>query len=184
MTALHTWCLLFLALFLTVSCAASSPRRAAQAVRIGPVPFYAQEDHQCGPASLAGVLSYWGVGAAPEDIARAIYSRTARGTLGIDMLLYADRAGLHALQYSGGWENLQGKVREGYPLIVLVEYGLLMYESPHFMVIVGFDEEGVYANSGRKEGVFIRKRAFLKTWEKTKFWTLLVQPKERAHAGR
>lgn len=184
MTVFHTGCLLFLALFLSVSCAASFPRRDTPVVRIGPIPFYPQEDYQCGPASLAGVLHYWGVKAAPEDIARDIYSRTARGTLGIDMLFYANRTGLQAHQYSGGWEDLTGKVREGYPLIVLVDYGLLMYESPHFMVIVGFDEEGVYANSGREEGVFIRKSTLLKKWEKTKFWTLLVRPKEGVHAGQ
>ncbi|MBZ0156452.1 MAG: C39 family peptidase [Alphaproteobacteria bacterium] len=184
MTALTKRCLFLLILFLTVSCAVSSPRRDTSAVRISTVPFYPQEDYQCGPASLAGVLNYWGIKVSPEDIARDIYSRTARGTLGIDMLLYANRTGLHALQYSGGWEDLTGKVREGYPMVVLVDYGLLMYESPHFMVIVGFDEGGVYANSGREEGIFIRKDTLLKKWEKTKFWTLLVRPKEGIHAGQ
>ncbi|MDO8724317.1 MAG: C39 family peptidase [Syntrophales bacterium] len=35
--------------------------------------FFLQETYQCGPASLAGGMHYWGVEASPEEIAEEIY---------------------------------------------------------------------------------------------------------------
>jgi hypothetical protein len=43
------------------------------------VPFYPQEAFQCGPASLAGVLNYWGLPVSPEVIAVKLYSPQPRG---------------------------------------------------------------------------------------------------------
>ncbi|HLB02506.1 MAG TPA: C39 family peptidase, partial [Nitrospiria bacterium] len=36
------------------------------------VPFYPQKEYQCGPASLAAVLNYFGQAVSPEEIAEAI----------------------------------------------------------------------------------------------------------------
>jgi hypothetical protein len=74
-------------LVLGMASCATSPPAAAPAVLIEGVPFYAQEAHQCGPASLAGVLNFWGAGVTPEEIAKDIYSPTAGGTLDMDLVL-------------------------------------------------------------------------------------------------
>ncbi|MCL5022645.1 MAG: C39 family peptidase [Nitrospirae bacterium] len=138
------------------------------------VPFFPQEDYQCGPSSLAGVLSYRGVPVTPAEVAKAIYSRSAGGTLNIDMLLYARAQGLEASQYSGGWDDLRKRIDAGQPLIVLVDYGFSVLQVNHFMVVLGYNENGVVANSGRHEKKFIPLEDFMKAWEKTKYWTLLV----------
>jgi len=141
------------------------------------LPFYPQENDQCGPASLAGVLNYWGVDVSPKEVAGEIFSPSARGTLDFDMPLYARSKGLEALQYSGSLVDLREKIRSSYPLIVLVDYGFSVYQSNHFMVVVGFYDEGVVVNSGKKERQLIPSKDFLKSWERTKYWTLLVKPK-------
>ena len=141
------------------------------------VPFHPQEDFQCGPASLAAVLNYWGVSVTPERVARDIYSSSAKGTLNIDMLLYAQSRGLAASQYSGRLDDLREKIDSGRPLIVLVDYGFSIIQANHYMVIIGYDDRGVIANSGRDEMKFIPAEDFLKSWEKTKFWTLLITRK-------
>jgi ABC-type bacteriocin/lantibiotic exporter with double-glycine peptidase domain len=141
------------------------------------VPFYPQEEFQCGPASLAGVLNYWGINVSPEEIASEIYSESARGTLNIDMGLYAEKRGLKARRYRGSLEDIKSKIDSGYPLIVLVDEGFLVYQKNHFMVVIGYGGEGILANSGREQHKFIPVKDFLRSWERTKFWTLLITPK-------
>jgi len=139
------------------------------------VPFFPQEDFQCGPSSLAGVLNYWGVSAAPEDIAHEIFSETARGTLTVDMVIYAQKKGLNATQYKSSLQDLKKNISSGYPVIVLVDYGISLYQVNHFMVVVGYDDRGFFVNSGKKTNKFLAEEDFLKSWEKTGYWTLLIR---------
>jgi len=141
------------------------------------VPFHPQEEFQCGPASLAGVLNHWNINVSPEEIASEIYSKSAKGTLNIDMGLYAEKRGLKARQYRGSFEDIKSKIDSGYPLIVLVDEGFLVYQKNHFMVVIGYQKEGLVANSGREQHKFIPVKDFLRSWERTKFWTLLITPK-------
>ena len=144
---------------------------------ISNIPFHAQEDYQCGPASLASVMNYWKKDVTPDDIAREIYSKSAKGTLDIDMVIYPQRKGLIAEQYSGGMKDLKKNIDSGYPLVVLIDYGFWAFQLNHFMVVVGYNEDGVIVNSGKDKGKFISEEDFIKTWEKTKFWTLLIKGK-------
>lgn len=160
------------------SCAGASPIKNSKAVRvIENVPFHPQEAYQCGPASLAGVLNYWNVNVSPKEIASEIYSKSAKGTLNIDMVLYVEKRGLKARQYRGSFEDIKTKIDSGYPLIVLLDEGFLVYQKNHFMVVIGYGGEGILANSGREQRKFIPVKDFLKSWERTKFWTLWITPK-------
>ncbi|MEW5745681.1 MAG: C39 family peptidase [Nitrospirota bacterium] len=152
-------------------------------VVIEEVPFYAQEIYQCGPASMAGVLNYWDIAVTPEEIARDIYSPSARGTLTLDMVLYAQRKGLAAKHYSGGWDDLRQKVAAQQPLVVLVDNGMLFYQLHHFMVVVGYTGSQVIVNSGGTERMRLDREKFLASWEKTKFWTLWVHGNAEAGHG-
>jgi ABC-type bacteriocin/lantibiotic exporter with double-glycine peptidase domain len=145
-------------------------------VLIEGVPFYAQEAHQCGPASLAGVLNFWGAGVTPEEIAKDIYSPTAGGTLDMDLVLYARKRGYHTRQFSGSVDDLKAGVDAGRPVVVFVDLGRSIYRRGHFMVVVGYTGEGLIVNSGRKERKHLPLDTFMKSWEKTGFWTLLVRP--------
>jgi hypothetical protein len=161
------------------SCSTIPVRQDTTAVVIGKVPFYPQEVHQCGPASLAGVLNYWNVAVTPEDIAKEIYSRSAKGTLTIDMLLYARGKGLEAQYYAGGWDDVVRKVNSGHPLIVLVDNGFYVYQLRHFMVVVGYADDHVVANSGGSERMRIDKEKFLEAWKKTGYWTLWIKKDQK-----
>ncbi len=170
--------LLFLLLLLLVSCAGSPFLGKRENARIiAGVPFHPQEKYQCGPASLAGVLNFWGLKDSPEEIAARIFSPTAGGTLDLDMVLYARSKGLKAARYAGSWEDLRNNIDSGVPLILLVDEGFWVYQKGHFLVVVGYDEGGPIVNSGRDRHVPIPLGVFLKKWEKTKFWTLRITPK-------
>ena len=139
------------------------------------VPFYPQETYHCGPASLAGVLNYWRIPAKPDDIAKDIFSENARGTLSIDMVMYAQKKDLFALQYKGSLEDLKKNIDAGYPLIVLVDYGISFYQANHVMVVIGYNGKGVIVNSGKDKNTFIANKDFLKAWKKADCWTLLIK---------
>jgi len=169
--------LFFLVPLLFYSCALRPGMEPSRPARIIPqVPFFPQEAYQCGPASLAGVLNYWGLKVSPGEIAAEIFSPGARGTLDMDIVFYARRKGLKAAQYTGAWEDLQKNVESNHPLIVLVDEGFWVYQKSHFMVVVGYDEGGLLVNSGKEEHKFISRDSFLRTWERTKFWTLRIAP--------
>lgn len=170
---------LLILLFNLNSCASAHIKIKTDSIIIENVPFYPQKEFQCGPAALASVLNFWGLSITPDEIAKEIFSKSARGTLTIDMLLYANKKGLFSAQYKGGWEDLKEKINRGYPLIVLVDYGIKpFFQANHFMVIIGYNEKGVIANSEKKENLFIEKEEFLELWEKTDYWTLLIKGSE------
>ena len=140
------------------------------------VPFYPQEAFQCGPASLAGVLNFWGLPVTPEEIATEIFSPSARGTLNLDMMLYPEKKRMKTIYYKGSMDDIRNKIDLGYPMIVLVDLGFLVYQQNHFMVVVGYDENGIIAHSGKDRLKPIPLKNFVKTWEKTNFWTLWIKP--------
>lgn len=173
----------FLMLACMAACAANPPgpptsdRNRPDLRLIESVPFFPQEQYQCGPAAMASVLNYRGVKTSPDEIAAAIYSKSARGTLTIDMVLFSQKKGLPARQYSGGIEDLRANIDASNPLVVLVDYGFLAYRKDHFMVVVGYDSSHVIVHSGGERFKPIPNDDFLRTWRKTKFWTLLI-PKD------
>jgi hypothetical protein len=172
---IHFLFFFIIVLFLTSCVTVREIPESDQNHMIDHVPFYPGEDDLCGPVSLAGVLNYRGVSVTPEEIATAIFTASAQGTLNIDMIIYAQKIGLHAEHYQGSMDDIRKNIHLGNPLIVLVDYGFSFYQRNHFMVIVGYNENGVIVNSGDAREKFMRGEDFLKIWEKTKFWTLLVR---------
>jgi predicted double-glycine peptidase len=123
---------------------------------------------------MASVLNYRGIKVSPEEVIGAIYSRGAEGTLDFDMVLYAGKQGRKAEKYRGTLENLRKNVDSNNPLIVLVDYGFLSYRRDHFMVVLGYDENHIYVNSGMEPIAAISNDEFIRIWKKTNFWTLLI----------
>ena len=91
------------------------------------------------------------------------------------MILYSQKKGLLAEQYRGGIEDIKRKIDYGYPVIVLVDYGGALYQVNHFMVVIGYNNLGIIANSGKEKEKFIPEKDFLKSWKKTNYWTLIVK---------
>ena len=178
-------CLLFAltGLALIIASCATSPRTPGEgAVLIEEVPFFKQEAHQCGPAALAMVIDYWhdttGTGrrVTPEQIVPDIYSPSARGVLGMDLEIYAKRQGFLTRQFSGTIDGLKRLVDEKIPPIILVDFGFSLYQANHFVVVIGYTQDGVIVTSGQHQNQSIREGELKKIWGKTGNWTLVIRP--------
>jgi len=141
------------------------------------VPFYPQLAFQCGPACLAGVLSFYSEDVTPDEVADAIFRKNIRGTVTIDMLLYARHKGFSARWYSGSVDDIRRSVNEGVPLIVMVDLGFANVINNHYMVVVGYNADGVIVNSAKAREKLITWNHFLTRWDRTERWTLRIQPK-------
>lgn len=93
-------------------------------------------------------------------------------------MLYSGKKGMKATHYKGSMDDIRNKIDLGYPMIVLVDLGLLVYQQNHFMVVVGYNENGIIAHSGKERLKPIPLKKFIKTWEKTNFWTLWIKPQQ------
>ncbi|UCF82128.1 MAG: C39 family peptidase [Desulfobacteraceae bacterium] len=141
------------------------------------VPFYSQLTYQCGPASLAGVLHFYGDAVTPDQIAGAIFRDNIHGTVTLDMVLYARKKGFSARWYSGSAYDIQCAVDGNVPLIVMVDLGFANLSKYHYMVVVGYEPKGIIVNSGKDREKLISWNRFLPRWKRTKSWTLRIQPK-------
>ncbi len=144
------------------------------------VPFFPQDQYMCGPAALASVIGYWGGSAGMDDVARGVYEEKLKGTLPMDLLIYAREKGFDASYYRGSFDDLREKISSGTPLILFLNLGYDAYPVGHYIAAVGYDDRAgvVLAHSAmNREEVFTYGR--LKGyWEKTGFSTLLVAPRK------
>lgn len=164
---------------------APDPTRPAAERIIPAVPFFAQEQYQCGPASLAGVLRHLGQDgpqATPDGIAETIFRPGMHGTLSLDLALYPRTLGLASRWYDGSVADLMAAVDSGQPRIVMVDHGYGLVSTYHFMVVVGYAPDAVIVNSDRTPLQRLPWASFLRTWDRTDRWTLEVRPSGAAPA--
>jgi ABC-type bacteriocin/lantibiotic exporter with double-glycine peptidase domain len=143
------------------------------------VPFYPQETYQCGPSSLAAVLGYWGISASPEQISTAIYQPRLKGTLGIDLWSYASTQHMDVQMRTSSLDEVRTYLERRIPVIAFLDLGFDWLPVRHFVVVVGLDpiNQVVVAYNGRERNSRIPYRQFLRAWQKTNNWTLVVRPK-------
>jgi ABC-type bacteriocin/lantibiotic exporter with double-glycine peptidase domain len=146
------------------------------------VPFIAQDAYQCGPAALAMVLRYWGAAAEADEIGRALYLRSARGVLNVELEFQARRRGFRTEAFEGTLERVKAELRRDRPLIVFQDLGRGGVSVPHFAVLLGFDDQAevVVLHSGTTPYHRLSYTEFLRTWASRRGWTLLVTPGDAA----
>ena len=166
------------------ACAAARPpvHFPEGSVIVSGVPFFKQEDYQCGPAAFASVVNYWyrrgntGRTLSLEEAVARTYSPSARGVLGIDLEINARKLGFEASGKAGSIKEIRRAVDDGMPVIILVDYGFAIYERNHFMVVTGYGPNFVIVNSGRRENEIIPNSDLGKIWKRTGYWSLIIKP--------
>lgn len=171
-------------LFMTVSCAANLSLYQNRTLNdekklLVSVPFIKQRTDYCGPATLAMIINFWGLNITQDEIAEEVYSSVLKGTLSIQMVLYAIKQGFEAEIYNGSLLDIKDKLTLGLPLIVSHRANT-GDEIVHYLVILGFDDNKkvIYVHSGEKENQAIDYQTFLERWNLANNLTILVYPKE------
>ncbi len=182
--------LLFLALSLVLSgCGLLStvplfqtPGGPAKAM-VENVPFFAQEELQCGPAALAMTLNWSGIAVQPSDLTPEVFTPDLKGSLQ-SALIGATRRHNRVAYAITGSEALLAEVSAGNPVIVLVNLGLSWYPKWHYAVVIGFDQEReeIILHSGLTANEHLSSRVFMNVWQRGEYWGLLVLPPDRLPA--
>jgi hypothetical protein len=148
------------------------------------VPFFAQEELQCGPAALAMSLTWSGIAVQPSDLVPEVFTPDLKGSLQSALIGATRRHGRVAYTITGS-EALLAEVSAGNPVIVLVNLGLSWYPKWHYAVVIGFDQEHeeIILHSGRTANEHLSSRVFLNIWQRGEYWGLLVLPPDRLPTG-
>ena len=146
----------------------------AFSAQVDGVPFFKQDREKCGPASLASVLSYYGLSVEPEIISESAYNPKLKGSLITDLENYARRMGFTTESGQGDVSRLKKFIENGKPVIALVDLGIWMAARPHYLVLFGYNEEGFIMHDGEKPSQMCPYPEFRRIWEKMGRAYLLV----------
>jgi hypothetical protein len=183
--------LLFVPAFALPGCALLSPTPQSDALasavpsglppraELDAVPFFPQTPYHCGPAALATVLAPAGfAGVTPESLADQVFLPAREGSLQVEMLAAARRAGAVAVTLPGELRALLTEVAAGRPLVVLQNLGLAVAPRWHYAVLVGYDlaAREIVLRSGATRRETMAMSLFERTWARGGHWALAAVP--------
>ena len=160
---------------------AGIPQRA----ELDAVPFFSQEDYQCGPAALAMVLSAGGKVIEPETLRPQVYLPDRHGSLQIEMLAAVRRNGFVAIELAPSLSDLLAEIAAGNPVVVLQNLALDWYPAWHYAVAIGYDlkAQRITLRSGTERRLQMPLDTFEHTWRRSGYWAMLALPPRRLPAS-
>ena len=153
------------------------PEKLPLSHEITAVPFFPQEEYQCGPAALAMAISWSGMPIRPEDLVEEVYTPARKGSLQMAMIAAARRHGRIAYQISE-LESLLPEIATGNPIVILQNLGTSWLPVWHYAVVVGYDtpREHVILRSGTTSRKVMPFGVFEKTWARSNYWGIIILP--------
>lgn len=154
------------------------PEELPARVELTQVPFFPQEEFECGPAALAMVAHSAGVKVSPEALVVQVYLPGRQGSLQPEMLAAARRQGLLAYTLKPNIEAVLREVAAGNPVLVFQNLAFSIYPVWHYAVVMGFDRERhvLLLHSGVTARMEISLYAFERTWARGQYWAMLALP--------
>lgn len=152
------------------------PQALPERAELVDVPYFEQEEFNCGPASLAMTLADAGIAATPEQLGALVYLPGRRGSLQVEMLAAPRRFGIVSYQLDARFEAVLREVAAGNPVIVLVDFGVWPISIWHYAVIIGFDRAkgSVTMRSGPKPRVEIPFAVLEYLWKESEYWSMVT----------
>jgi hypothetical protein len=158
------------------------PEGLPEIVELKHVPFFPQDEYQCGPASLATALGAAGAKVTPEELVPQVYLPERKGSLQVEMLAAARRHGMVSYLLAPRFEDLLREIAAGNPVIVLQD------QSPvggwHYAVAVGYDYErgSMTFRSGETERQRLTFPVHEFLWMRSGYWAMVALPPDRIPA--
>jgi tetratricopeptide (TPR) repeat protein len=150
------------------------PTELPAQVELADIPFFPQEDYECGPAALAMVAHAAGVDVTPDALVDQVYLPGRKGSLQPEMLAATRRQGLLAYPLKPKVEDILREVAAGHPVLVFQNLAFSIYPVWHYAVVMGFDRERhvLLLHSGRTARMEISLFAFERTWARGQYWAM------------
>lgn len=157
------------------------PAELPRQIELSNVPYFAQEAHQCGPATLAMALGANGLSVAPDQLAPQIYLPGKEGSLQIEMLAATRRNGLLAYVLQPQLHDLLTEIAAGRPVVVLQNLAFNWKPLWHYAVAIGYDlERGeIILRSGPERRQLLPLKTFEHTWARSNYWAMLALPPDQ-----
>jgi predicted double-glycine peptidase len=110
-------------------------------IRLGPLQYIRQTLNNCGPASIAEVLRYWGVNRTQDQVQAVTRpDGNTRGMWPYGVPAYVASAGMNSLMGVGGTPTIvKALVANGFPVIV-AQWVSAADHTAHYREIEGFDD--------------------------------------------
>ena len=145
-------------------------------IELNNVPFFSQQDYQCGPAALATMLQYTGVKVLPETLVRQIYVPERKGSFSVEMMASSRQYGRLNYALAPQLTAIFTALEAGFPVLVLQNNGLALYPVWHFAVIVGVDyqQQQFILRSGIDKRLLVSFTTFEYTWKRGNYWASLI----------
>ncbi|UYG02159.1 PA2778 family cysteine peptidase [Halomonas sp. LR3S48] len=183
--------LLGLCLLILTGCA-STPRLAESTQQTLPrqasidgVPFHAQRDYQCGPASLAMVLNHGDVDVAMESLIPQVFIPEREGSVQPEMLATVRRHGRIPFVLDNNFDALLTEIAAGHPVVVMQNLSLPAWPMWHYAVAIGYDlgAEEMTLHSGEEAERIESFRRFDATWARSERWAFVALPPGELPSG-
>ncbi len=151
-------------------------RAAGAPVELVDVPFFPQDEFQCGPAALATVLVDAGIDVTPQALKSQVFIPDRRGSLQAELLAATRRHGRVPYVLPGSLAPILDEIRAGRPVLLLQNLGMERWPVWHYAVLVGFDpgRDRFLLRSGTTQRKQSRARNLLASWDKAGRWSIVV----------
>lgn len=179
---MRSWLILplILPLILLGGCAAHPERQllreAGAAVELAEVPFFPQDDYQCGPAALATLLVDGGIDVTPQQLVSRIYIPDRRGSLQAELLAATRSHGRVPYLLPESLAPVLDELQAGRPVLLLQNLGFTRWPVWHYAVLIGFDadKDAFLLRSGAIHRLQTSARRLLTSWERAGRWSMVV----------
>lgn len=157
---------------LSPAATAHLPRR----VELVDTPFHPQDAYQCGPAALATVLNSVHVDVSPQALTPEVYIPGRKGSLAVELIAAARTRDRLAYQLDANVRAILEEIAAGRPVLVMQNLALKIAPTWHFAVVIGYDLEArtFILRSGTVERLVMSERGFLRTWDLSDRWAIVV----------
>lgn len=145
-------------------------------VELSQVPFFPQDEFQCGPAAMATVLAASSVDVSPAELVPEVYVPRRKGSFQVELIAAARKRGRLAYVLPQTLESVLAQLAGGLPVLILQRLGIGPWPGWHYAVVVGYDatDGTLLLRSGARERAEVSARWFLSTWHRADRWALVV----------
>jgi tetratricopeptide (TPR) repeat protein len=122
------------------------------------------------------VLQSVGQHTTAESLVPQVYLPGRKGSLQVEMLVAARRAGLLTTPLEPTIDAMLREVAAGHPVLVFQNLSLPWYPVWHYAVVIGYDREAqtLFLHSGVTPRMPISFSAFDRTWERGQRWAIVA----------